>query len=83
VARATLPTEWIAELGAHGLVRPSFVPPRPIRRLWDLTRYRTALTQERTCEVQRLKDLLEDSGIKLDSSSPISPGCPRGECWRH
>jgi transposase len=51
---------------AHGLVRPSFVPPRPIRRLRDLTRYRTALTQERTREVQRLQDLLEDAGIKLD-----------------
>jgi transposase len=59
-------SEWIAELVAHGLVRPSFVPPRPIRRLRDLTRYRTALTQERTREVQRLQDLLEDAGIKLD-----------------
>jgi transposase len=59
-------SEWIAELVAHGLVRPSFVPPRPIRRLRDLTRYRTALTQERTREVQRMQDLLEDAGIKLD-----------------
>jgi transposase len=59
-------SEWIAELVAHGLVRPSFVPPRPIRRLRDLTRYRTALTQERTREIQRLQDLLEDAGIKLD-----------------
>jgi transposase len=59
-------SEWIAELVAHGLVRPSFVPPRPIRRLRDLTRYRTALTQERTREAQRLQDLLEDAGIKLD-----------------
>src|SRR4051812_12040937 len=59
-------SEWIAELVAHGLVRPSFVPLRPIRRLRDLTRYRTALTQERTREVQRLQDLLEDAGIKLD-----------------
>jgi transposase len=30
-------SEWIAELVAHGLVRPSFVPPPPIRRLRDLT----------------------------------------------
>ena len=59
-------SEWIAELVAHGLVRPSFVPPRPIRRLRDLTRYRRALTQERTREIQRLQDLLEDAGIKLD-----------------
>src|SRR3954452_16747808 len=60
-------SEWIAELVAHGLVRPSFVPPRPIRRLRDLTRYRTALTQDRTREIQRLQNTLEDAGIKLDA----------------
>ncbi len=49
-------SEWIAELVAHGLVRPSFVPPPPIRRLRDLTRYRIALTQDRTREVQRLQN---------------------------
>ena len=59
-------SEWIADLVAHGLVRPSFVPPPPVRRLRDLTRYRTALTQERTREVQRLQNLLEDAGVKLD-----------------
>jgi transposase len=59
-------SEWIAELVAHGLVRPSFVPPPPMRRLRDLTRYRTALTQERTREIQRLQNVLEDAGIKLD-----------------
>ena len=37
---------WIAQLVEHGLVRPSFVPPPPIRRLRDLTRYRSALTGE-------------------------------------
>jgi transposase len=58
-------SEWIAELVAHGLVRPSFVPPPPIRRLRDLTRYRSVLTQERTREIQRLHGLLEDAGIKL------------------
>lgn len=58
-------SQWIAELVAHGLVRPRFVPPPPIRRLRDLTRYRSALTQERTREVQRLHGLLEDAGIKL------------------
>jgi len=59
-------SEWIAELVAHGLVRPSFVPPPGLRRLRDLTRYRTALTQDRTREVQRLQNVLEDAGIKLD-----------------
>jgi transposase len=59
-------SEWIAELVAHGLVRPSFVPPPGIRRLRGLTRYRTSLTQERTREIQRLENVLEDAGIKLD-----------------
>jgi transposase len=60
---------WIAELLAHGLVRPSAVPPRPIRDLRDLTRYRRRLVEERTQEVQRLDKLLQDAGIKLTSVS--------------
>lgn len=58
---------WLAQLGAHGLVRASFVPPEPIRRLRDLTRARTAITRERAREVQRLEKLLEDAGIKLSA----------------
>jgi transposase len=58
---------WLADLGAHGLVRASFVPPAPVRALRDLTRTRTVITRERTREVQRLEKLLEDAGIKLSS----------------
>jgi transposase len=58
---------WLADLGAHGLVKASFVPPPPIRALRDLTRTRTVITRERTREVQRLEKLLEDAGIKLSS----------------
>ncbi len=58
---------WLADLGAHGLVRASFVPPEPIRQLRDLTRARTHITRERTREIQRLEKQLEDSGIKLSS----------------
>ncbi len=58
---------WIARLIEHGLVRPSFVPPPRVRRLRDLTRYRTNLVQERTRELQRLEKFLEDAGIKLTS----------------
>lgn len=58
---------WLAQLGAHGLVRASFVPPPPIRQLRDLSRTRTSITRERSREVQRLEKLLEDSGIKLSS----------------
>jgi transposase len=58
---------WLAQLGAHGLVRGSFVPPEPIRQLRDLTRTRTSIIRERTREIQRLEKLLEDAGIKLSS----------------
>lgn len=58
---------WLAQLAAHGLLRASFVPPEPIRELRDLTRTRTAITRERSREVQRLEKLLEDAGIKLSS----------------
>jgi len=58
---------WLAQLGAHGLVRGSFVPPEPIRQLRDLTRARTAITRERGREGQRLEKLLEDAGIKLSA----------------
>jgi transposase len=56
---------WICQLVEHGLVRASFVPPRPIRELRDLARYRKALIQVRTREAQRLHKVLEDAGIKL------------------
>jgi transposase len=58
---------WIAQLVEHGLVRASFVPPRPIRELRNLTRYRKALIQERTRESQRLDKILQDAGVKLSS----------------
>jgi transposase len=58
---------WLAQLGSHGLVRASFVPPQPVRELRDLTRARTQLTRERAQVVQRLEKLLEDAGIKLSA----------------
>jgi transposase len=58
---------WIARLLEQGLVRPSFVPPPPIRDLRDLTRYRRALTEERSREIQRLDKVLQDASIKLSS----------------
>jgi transposase len=58
---------WIAQLVEHGLVRPSFVPPPPIRELRDFTRYRRTLIEERTRAIQRLEKVLQDAGIKLTS----------------
>jgi transposase len=56
---------WIAQMIEYGLVRPSFVPDKPMRRLRDLTRYRASLIHDRTRQVQRLHNVLEDAGIKL------------------
>lgn len=57
--------EWLAELGAHGLVRSSFIPPAPIRELRELTRCRKALIQARSQEVNRVHKVLESANIKL------------------
>jgi hypothetical protein len=58
---------WIAQLLQCGLLRGSFVPPRPIRDLRDLTRARATLEQERTAVTNRIHKLLEDATIKLGS----------------
>jgi len=57
--------EWIADLLRHGLLRASFVPDRAQRELRELTRYRTALLQDRAAEVNRLQKTLEGANIKL------------------
>ena len=59
--------EWMADLLCHGLLRPSFVPPPPIRELRDLTRYRRKLVQSQAAERNRLLKLLESANIKLAS----------------
>jgi transposase len=56
---------WISQLVAHGLVRPSFVPPKEIRELREVTRYRKSVIQDRSREAQRLHKTLESAGIKL------------------
>ncbi len=61
--------EWIASLLQHGLLRASFVPPRPQRDLRELTRTRTrkTLIEERSRIVNRVQKTLEDANIKLSS----------------
>jgi transposase len=59
--------EWIADLLCHGLLRSSFVPPKPIRELRDLTRYRRKLVESQSAERNRLLKLLESANIKLAS----------------
>ncbi|MFN2182422.1 MAG: IS110 family transposase [Anaerolineae bacterium] len=60
-------SEWLAELMMHGLLKASFIPPRPQRALRDMTRYRTTLVQERTRLVNRVQKLLEGANIKLSA----------------
>ncbi len=57
---------WLCQLLEAGLLRPSFVPPKPIRALRNFTRYRKAQIAERQREANRLHKALEDTGIKLD-----------------
>lgn len=59
--------EWIADLLAHGLLKASFVPPRAIQQLRDLTRYRVKLKGEYNRAHNRIAKVLEDAGIKLGS----------------
>src|SRR5947207_6852049 len=59
--------EWLADVAAHGMVRPSFVPPPEIRELRELTRYRKTQVDARGKEIQRLEKTLQDAGIKLTS----------------
>lgn len=57
---------WLCQLTEAGLLRASFVPPKPIRALRNFTRYRKTQIQERAREANRLHKALEDTGIKLD-----------------
>ncbi|WP_224995122.1 IS110 family transposase, partial [Cesiribacter sp. SM1] len=60
-------SQWIAQLLLSGLLKGSFIPPRPIRELRDLFRYRKKLTAQMVGEKNRLQKILEDANIKLSS----------------
>jgi transposase len=59
--------EWLVHLLECGLLRGSFIPPADIKAARDVIRYRTKVVQSRTSEVQRLGNVLQDAGIKIDS----------------
>src|SRR5436190_17576501 len=59
--------EWLADVAAHGMVRPSFVPPPPVRELRELTRYRKTQVDARAAEIARVEKVLQDAGVKLTS----------------
>ncbi|WP_431884107.1 IS110 family transposase [Micromonospora gifhornensis] len=56
---------WLCKVAERQMIRPSFVPPAPIRMLRDLTRYRVDLIAEAGAERNRVEKLLEDAQIKL------------------
>jgi transposase len=58
---------WLADLLAHGLVRPSFVPEAPTQAMRALLRTRKQLVREQASHVQRIQKTLEDANLKLGS----------------
>jgi transposase len=58
---------WLAQLLENGLLRPSFIPPRAIRELRDLVRYRSQLKHDHTRVANRLHKVLQDADVKLSS----------------
>ncbi len=66
--------EWLADVAAHGMVRPSLVPGPEARALRELTRYRRAQVSIRAQEVQRLDKVLQDAGIKISSVASVVLG---------
>jgi transposase len=59
--------QWIAQLLQHGLLKGSFIPPRPQRELRDLTRQRAQIMDERSRISNRIQKVLEDANVKLGS----------------
>ncbi len=60
-------SKWIAKLLLSGLLQGSFIPPKPIRELRDLTRYRRKIVGQIASEKNRIQKILEDANIKLSS----------------
>jgi transposase len=57
--------EWLADLLRHGLLKASFIPPRHIRELRELTRYRQSLVKEQRAVANRVQKVIESGNIKL------------------
>ena len=58
---------WLAHLLRHSMIRPSFVPPRGLRELRDLTRRRRKMIQAGTSERNRVDKVLQDANVKLSN----------------
>lgn len=58
-------SKWIADIFKHGLVEPSFMPPKDIRELRDLMRYRFKLVNIRSGEKNRFQNSLTISNVQM------------------
>jgi transposase len=72
--------QWLCQLMEAGLLRSSFVPPKPQRAVRTLTRYRKTQIAERQREANRLHKALEDTGIKLDCVATDISASPAARC---
>ena len=72
---------WLAKVAERQMLRPSFVPPPPIRVLRDLTRYRASLVVVRTAEKNRVEKLLEDAQIGRPSWLACCASHPAAFGW--
>ena len=71
---AVIDAEWLADLLRHGLLRPSFIPPLPIREIRELTRYRESLVREQTALASRIQKLSESANLKLGQVASAALG---------
>ncbi|MEV6209729.1 IS110 family transposase [Kitasatospora sp. NPDC051914] len=78
-----LDSVWPAKLAERGMLRRSFVPPKPVRELQDLTRTRAVLTHERTRHKQRGENSWKTPRSSCPPCSPTSTVPPAARCWRH
>lgn len=56
---------WLAHLLRHAMIHASFIPPRSVRELRDLTRRRARLNGDGSAEKNRVQKILEDANVKL------------------
>ena len=66
--------EWLADLLRPGLLKPSFIPPRPIREVREWTRYRESLVREQTALATRMQKLIESANLKLGQVASAALG---------
>jgi hypothetical protein len=65
---------WLADLLRHGLLKASFMPPRPIRDLRELTRYRQRVLRDQSTGAKRLQKVIESGNMKLGQGASEALG---------